>query len=52
VGKIAEALIEGRVVAWFADSLGSPPSSVQVSNTRVFFNSVELRGNVWATKLH
>lgn len=38
--------------AWFADSLGSPPSTVQVSTTRVFFNSVELRGNVWATKLY
>jgi hypothetical protein len=37
--------------AWFADSLGSPPSTVQVSTTRVFFNSVELRGNVWATIL-
>jgi serine/threonine protein kinase len=38
--------------AWFADSLGSPPSTVQVSTTRVFFNSVELRGNVWATRLY
>jgi Tol biopolymer transport system component len=38
--------------AWFADSLGSPPSTVQVSTTRVFFNSVELRGNIWATKLY
>jgi hypothetical protein len=37
--------------AWFADSLGSPPSTVQVSTTRVFFNSVELRGNVWSTRL-
>jgi hypothetical protein len=38
--------------AWFADSLGAPPSTVQVSTTRVFFNSVELRGNLWATKLY
>src|SRR5258708_39384691 len=38
--------------AWFADSLGSPSSTVQVSTTRVFFNSVELRGNVWSTRLY
>ena len=36
---------------WFADSLGSPSSTVQVSTSRVFFNSVELRGNIWATRL-
>ena len=38
--------------AWFADLIGSPSSTVQVSATRVFFNSVELRGNVWATTLY
>jgi hypothetical protein len=38
--------------AWFADSLASPSSTVQISTTRVFFNSVELRGNVWATTLY
>jgi Tol biopolymer transport system component/tRNA A-37 threonylcarbamoyl transferase component Bud32 len=38
--------------AWFADSIGSPSSTVQVSTTRVYFNSVELRGNVWATTLY
>ena len=38
--------------AWFADSPGSPPSTVQVSTTRVFFNSVEHSGNVWATSLY
>jgi hypothetical protein len=38
--------------AWFADSIGSPSSTVQVSGSHVFFNSVELRGNVWATTLH
>jgi hypothetical protein len=36
---------------WFADSLGSPSTTVQVSANRVFFNSVEFRGNVWATRL-
>ena len=36
----------------FADSIGAPSSTVQVSTTKVFFNSVELRGNVWATPLY
>jgi serine/threonine protein kinase len=36
---------------WYADSVGSPSSTVQVSRTRVFFNSVELRGNVWSVPL-
>jgi hypothetical protein len=38
--------------AWFADSIGSPTSTVAVSKDRVYFNSVELRGNVWTTSLH
>jgi eukaryotic-like serine/threonine-protein kinase len=38
--------------AWFADSIGSPTSTVEVSKDRVYFNSVELRGNVWTTSLH
>jgi hypothetical protein len=38
--------------AWFADSIAAPSSTVQVSRTRVFFNSIELRGNVWATRLY
>jgi hypothetical protein len=38
--------------AWFADSIGSPTSTVEVSKSRVYFNSVELRGNVWTTSLH
>jgi hypothetical protein len=37
--------------AWFADSLSSPSSTVQVSKDRVFFNSIELRGNIWGTRL-
>jgi serine/threonine protein kinase len=38
--------------AWFADSIAAPSSTVQVSTTRVFFNSIELRGNIWSTRLH
>jgi hypothetical protein len=38
--------------AWFADSIGSPTSTVAVSKDRVYFNSVELRGNVWTTSLN
>ena len=38
--------------AWFADSIGTSPSTVDVSKSRVYFNSVELRGNVWTTSLH
>jgi hypothetical protein len=38
--------------AWFADTIGSPSSTVDVSKDRVYFNSVELRGNVWTTSLH
>jgi hypothetical protein len=38
--------------AWFADSIGSPTSTVEVSKNRVYFNSVELRGNVWTTSLN
>jgi Tol biopolymer transport system component len=37
---------------WFADTIGSPGTTVQVSASRVFFNSVELRGNVWATQVY
>jgi len=38
--------------SWFADSIASPSSTVQVSTTHVFFNTIELRSNVWATRLY
>jgi eukaryotic-like serine/threonine-protein kinase len=51
-----KALAEPTVIApmqiyagWFADSLGVPSSYIQVSRTRVYFNSVELHSNVWST---
>jgi serine/threonine protein kinase/Tol biopolymer transport system component len=37
--------------AWFADTIGSPTSTVEVSRGRVYFNTVELRGNVWTMSL-
>lgn len=33
-------------------SVGSPNSTVAVSRDRVFFNTVEVRGNIWMTSMH
>jgi serine/threonine protein kinase len=51
LGAPVEAATVQIYAGWFADMLGSPGTTVQISTTRVFFNSVELRGNVWATSL-
>jgi Tol biopolymer transport system component len=37
---------------WFADTIGSPSSYVQLSKARAFFNSVELHSNIWSTQLY
>jgi hypothetical protein len=52
-GSPSKAFVRYQVVpAPILYSVGSPNSTLSVSRDRVFFNTVEVRGNIWMTSMH